>query len=265
MKKSLVNYDSDEDANDLKTETIKPETNSNGNPNNKKKLDYHQLPISKPINLKENLKEIQKINNDPSNSQQAKTSKITINEKNVFNLPPPKQISKNPQNIEKSMNLSNAHNNRSFQKKTIDSEEKFDDYMEESNTSRKVNLFQQNIEDDIVKNEEIEENDEKNEKNSDKLLEFLNKRDKISKKGVHIEEIEGKQLLDFDWHGYRERQKIKKETSFQKNLKAPNKVQKTKHQLTYLAFEAISKQDEIEDRKNEARKNHLLTQQKYGW
>ena len=257
MKKNLVNYDSDESP-DPKTEAKKEEITCS----NKKKIDYSQLPISNPINFRKNFSEKE----DPINTFKSKEQENSLNKsrKRVFNLPEPKRIHNNPLiSREKSIKPPLKLKESFFLKNTNKAENKEDDVVEDFD-------FMEENENSFVKKGEVyqekdEINDEKIEINDEKVVDFLNKRDKINKKGVNIQEINGNQLLDFDWHGYRERQKIKKETSFQKKLKMPDKAQKTKHQLTYLAYEAISKQDELEDRKTEARKNHLLTQEKYGW
>lgn len=252
MKKNLVNYDSDSDSdnNEKGIESVKSKIN-------KKVFDYKRLPLKKIFNFKEkklDLSSTQNISeaNDNENSQ--------ASSKNILNLPNPKNKAKNNLDYSTSNKKSEA-NTRSLahtnQKELFESGD-----INSNQTNNKINY-------NDFKNNESEEKytdyEQNLGENTENLAIYLNKRDKNNKKNMNIQEIKGKDLLDFDWHGYRERQKIKKETSFHKNLKAPNKVQKTKHQLTYLAYEAVSKQEEIENRKTEARKNHLLTQQKYGW
>lgn len=253
MKKNLVNYDSDSDTNEKETEKKM----------NKKAFDYNRLPLSKSLNFKE--KNLDR--NSSKNTSEANDSEnIQTSSKNIFNLPTPKNKANNFSDyLTNRKGENNSRNITHFHQKEQKLDEKIDFNSQQNNIKLNDNdndyIQNQNIETE-EKQDNIEENSGENTEN---LMMYLNKRDKNNKKNMNIQEIKGKDLLDFDWHGYRERQKIKKETSFHKNMKAPNKVQKTKHQLTYLAYEAISKQEEIENRKMEARKNHLLTQQKYGW
>ena len=258
MKKGLVNYDSDEERDP------KPETKIHDpSISVKKKLDYRQLPISNKINIKEGLVQL-KSEKEPANiSETQNTGVLNKKEHRVFNLPDPKKAPQIPESFKIKL-VSNP-----FKPKPQPMKSKMELSNEDINEEpvnyfdSKPNFFlNQEEEDPHHQEDNIEENEEEN---ADKLLEYLNKRQRNSKKAVNVQEVSGKHLLDFDWHGYRERQKIKKETSLAQNIKAPNKVQKSKHQLTYLAYEAITKSEELENRKNEARKNHMLTQQKYGW
>jgi len=253
MKKKLVNYDSDEEVgSNLNENKVESSTL------NRKKLDYNQLPISNRINFSHVTESDKKSSNfsDPKKSISEKTAQ------RVFNLPEPSSREREPKIPdkfkEKSIKLFKPKPQIIKPQLEISKDEISEEPINYFDNQLNFFLNQENDqkEDDIENNEE---------ENADKLMEYLNKRQRNSKTGLDIQEVNGKNLLDFDWHGYRERQKIKKETSFQKNIKAPNKTQKTKHQLTYLAYEAITKQDELDDRKNEARKNHMLTQQKYGW
>jgi hypothetical protein len=82
---------------------------------------------------------------------------------------------------------------------------------------------------------------------------------------VRIKSINGNDLLNFDWMSYHQQQKIKKDLNKTPKGLPPNKLQKSKHQLTYLAYEAISKEDELEQRLAEQRLNSRTTNAKYGW
>lgn len=252
MKKNLVNYDSDDEIT-----TKQAQEKDISSQTQKKIIDYNSLPISKPINFRESLKN--KLTEQDNKNESQLNVKLNSHNKGIFNLPEPKRVLENFSKSVKVIKRAEPINFIPINSNSIDTQLKNDD-----------NFHSNESENDINENEDINNNFEepettKNEGNKDKILDLLNKRDKNNFKKLNIQEVNGKNLLDFDWHGYRERQKIKKETSFQKNLIAPNKMQKSKHQLTYLAYEAISKQDELDDRKNESRKNHMLTQQKYGW
>ena len=82
---------------------------------------------------------------------------------------------------------------------------------------------------------------------------------------VRIKTINGNDLLNFDWMSYHQQQKIKKDLNKTPKGLPPSKLQKSKHQLTYLAYEAISKEDELEQRLAEQRLNSRNTNSKYGW
>lgn len=123
------------------------------------------------------------------------------------------------------------------------------------------------IEDPLINEKEYLKEEESEENIIDNAMAYIfNKKDQKSlKKTSKIKEINGNDLKDFDWKAYVQAQRFKKEAQKKITVQAPNKNQKAKNQLTYLAFEAVSKQDEIDQRKMEARMNHNSTQKKYGW
>lgn len=152
---------------------------------------------------------------------------------------------------------------------TLDSNQNKQNNIEESSISKKGSKNKSDIEDS---NEEEEQNmdpkeNKKIENNDDFMQHILSRTEQRDfKEGTEaIKEINGSELRDFDWQKYALAQKHKKDAEGSLNLKNPTKNQKTKNQLTYIAFEAISKQDELDHRKSEARVNHHVTQRKYGW
>lgn len=142
-------------------------------------------------------------------------------------------------------------------------------YISESSRNKNISNNKSDLEDNIEE-EETKLNAKENKKienDNDFMQHILSRTEQRDfKEGTKgIKEINGSDLRDFDWQKYALAQKHKKDAEGSINLKNPTKNQKTKNQLTYIAFEAISKQEELEHRKSEARVNHHITQRKYGW
>ena len=250
MKKKLVDYDSDDDSiADYKEIPIKKLVKKDNSNNDKKKIKYSNLPINQPINFnindeEENWKPISL--DDISNDKDNKNEILSINTgKSFLNLSKPKNTFER-----REKNFLKYDNSEFISKKVQNNEE---ERQFSSQNGDDYNIDKNSIDEDknLIKNIDLIKNFKLREKNLDK--------------DFSIVEVNNNDLLNFDWKGNLQKEKVKKELNSHFNIAKPSKTQKNKHQLVYLAYDALSRTDEIEDRISQQIHKQKRRKQNYAW